>query len=111
MYAQILAGLLLVPFGLWTLMRGSDGLNVGAMGPGEAGTLAISGAIMVLSGVGLMLGLVVVGVSALAAMVAASAVWLRQRSRALGRRPRPSEMAGRALWACAIVALIFMGWR
>lgn len=111
MYTQILAGLFLIPLGMSTMMRGSDGLNHGAYGAGEAGTMAISGAGMVLAGVGLLLGLVVASVPALAALIAATVIWLRQRRRALGHMPRLTDMAGRAIWTSAIVALIVVGWQ
>lgn len=110
MFLQIVAGLLLIPFGLSTLMRGSDGLNAGRFGAGEAGTMAIAGAGMVLAGVGLLIGLLVGGAFALIALGAATAVWLRQRRRALGRRLRTGDVIGRAAWLGAVVALIVAGW-
>src|SRR5581483_10344748 len=111
MYAQILAAVLLIPLGLSTLMRGSDGLNRGAFGAGEAGTMAISGAGMILAGLALLLGAIAAAVLALLALGAASTVWLRQRRRLLGRVPGPSEMAGRVALTGAIVALLFAGLR
>jgi hypothetical protein len=110
-YAQILAGVLLIPFGLSTLMRGSDGLNRGTFGAGEAGTMAVSGAGMILSGIALFLGALAAGVLALIALAAATVVWLRQRQRALGRRLRPADVAGRAVLTGGIVLLLIAGWQ
>lgn len=111
MLAHLLAGLLLIPFGLSTLMRGSDGLNAGKFGAGEAGTMAVSGAGMVLSGVALLLGLLAAGALALLALAASTAVWLRQRRRLLGGRLHPRHIAGRGAWVAMIVFLIVAGWR
>jgi hypothetical protein len=111
MYAQILAAVMLIPLGLSTLMKGSDGLNRGAYGAGEAGTMAISGAGMILAGLALLLGALVAAVLALIALGAATVVWLRQRHRSLGRVPRPSEMAGRAALTGCIVLLLIAGLR
>jgi hypothetical protein len=111
MYAQILAAVLLIPLGLSTLMRGSDDLNRGVHGAGEAGTMAISGAGMILAGLALLLGALVAGVLALMALGAATVVWLRQRRRLLGRVPRPSEVAGRAALTGCIVLLLVAGMR
>ena len=111
MYTQILAGLMLIPFGLSTLMRGSDGLNAGKFGAGEAGTMAVSGAGMILSGVGLLLGIVAAGLPALGALAAGNVVWVRQRRRSLGRLPRVGELGGRAVLVGAVVLLIVLDWR
>ncbi len=111
MFLQILAGLVLIPLGLSTLMRGSDGLNAGRFGAGEGGTMAVSGAGMVLAGVALLLGVLVAGALAFIALTASTTVWLRQRRRALGRRLRPGDVAGRAAWLGAVALLIVAGWR
>lgn len=110
MYAQILAAALLIPSGLSTLMRGSDGLNAGRFGVGEAGTLAVAGAGMVLSGLALLMGVAMAGAPALAALMAATVVWARQRHRALGRL-RPGDCVGQAVWVGTVVLLIAAGWR
>jgi hypothetical protein len=111
MYAQILAAVLLIPLGLSTLMRGSDDLNRGLHGAGEGGAMALSGAGMILAGLALLLGALVAGVLALVALGTATVVWIRQRRRALGRTPRPSEMAGRAALTGCIVLLLIAGFR
>lgn len=111
MYAQILAAIVLIPFGLNTLMRGSDGLNRGHHGSGEAGTMALSGAGMILSGVALLLGALVAGVLAELALLAATIVWVRQRRRALGRLPNLSDSVGRLFAIASITALIVLGWQ
>src|SRR6266508_4018366 len=111
MFAQVLAGLLLIPIGLSTLMRGSDGMNAGRHGAGEGGIMALSGAGMVLAGVALLLGVLVAGALAIIALVPATAVWIRQRRRSLGRRLRATDLAGRAAWLGVIVALVIAGWR
>lgn len=110
MYANILAAVLLIPFGLNTLMRGSDGLNAGQHGAGEAAVMSISGAGMILTGVALLMGALVAGFLAMIALVAATVVWLRQRRRALGGF-RPGMLIGRLTWIGSIVGLILLGWR
>lgn len=109
MYTQILAAVLLIPLGLSTLMRGSDGLHRGAHGAGEAGTMAVSGAGMILAGVGLLLGLLATGVLALLALGAATVVWLRQRWRSPGRFTG-TDVIGRAALTGGIVLLIVASW-
>lgn len=110
MYAQILAAFLLIPFGLATLMRGSDALNAGTSGAGEAGVMALSGAAMILSGVALLLGAVPAGALALMALSTATIVWARQRRRIMGAILL-SELRGRAALLSAITVLIVAGWR
>ena len=109
--AHMMAALLLIPFGLRTLMRGNEGLNTGRFGAGEAGVMSISGAAMILAGIALLVGVIAAGMMALAALLAATAVGLRQQQRTLGRRPRPGDMAGRVIWVSVIVLFIFLGWR
>jgi hypothetical protein len=111
MYAQILAAVLLIPLGLSTLMRGSDGLNAGKFGAGEAGTMAVAGAGMILSGIALLIGALVAGALALIALGAATVVWFRQRRRALGRRLQPRDLAGRTVLLSAITLLLIAGWQ
>ena len=110
MYAQILTAVLLIPFGLSTLQRGSEGLNKGRFGAGEAGAMALAGVVMILSGLALLMGAIAAGVPALAALLAATLVWARQRVRARGRL-EPGELAGRAAWIGVIALLIVAGWR
>ncbi|MBI2760550.1 MAG: hypothetical protein HYX51_03885 [Chloroflexi bacterium] len=110
MYAQILAALMLIPFGLSTLMRGSDGLNAGTFGVGEAGVMSLTGAGLILSGVALLMGAAAAGGLALIGLCIITVLWVRQRLRVMGTI-RSGELAGRATLVCAITLLIFAGWR
>jgi hypothetical protein len=92
-------------------MRGSDELYRGMVGAGEAGTMAIAGVGMMLSGLALLLGALMAGVLALLALGVASVVWVRQRRRALGRLPYPSELAGRAALTVYLVIVLLAGLR
>ena len=111
MYSHILVAVLLIPVGLGTMMRGSDGLNAGRFGAGEAGVMTVAGVGMVLSGLALLMGALVAGVLALLALAVGTAVWVRQRRRVLGGRLRPADLAGRAAFLAVVTLLIVAGWR
>lgn len=110
LFAQLLAGILLIPFGLHSLQRGSDGMNAGLHGSGEGAVMAISGLAMILSGLAMLLGATAGGVLAIVALLLVTIVWARQRRRtAAGVRPR--ELAARLGIFCTITLLIFAAWR
>ncbi len=109
---ELLAAVILIPFGLFTMMRGSEALNDGRLGPVEGGVAVLSGATMVLGGVALLLGLIVAGVIAVAAMGASTVVWVRQRRRAFGPAGlTPAAVTGRAATLALIAALLVAGGR
>lgn len=110
MLAQLLAGIILIPVGLRSVMRGSDGLNSGEFSAGEAGVMAIAGGGMVLSGVALLIGLLLAGALALLALAASTVVWIRQRRRSLGRL-RPGDLVGQSVLVGVVFLLVVAGWR
>jgi hypothetical protein len=110
MYAQILAAIVFIPLGLSTLMRGSDGLNAGRYGTGEAAALALAGAVMILSGLALLLGIAAAGAVAVGAMAVAAFVTLRRQTRVAGP-PTGRQLAGRFGWMAALAAVVVLGWR
>jgi hypothetical protein len=110
MYAQIAVAVLLIPYGLSGLMRANDALTAGRMGAGEAGTLSVAGMVMILSGLALLVGVLVAGVPALAALGASTVVWVRQRRRSLPRLG-VGELAARLAVVGLIAAMILITWR
>ncbi len=108
--AQLLAGILLIPYGFRSLQRGSDGMNAGVHGSGEGALMALAGMAMILSGLAMLMGAVAGGVLAIIALLAITVVWARQRRRASGG-VRPRELALRMGIFCAITLLIFAAWR